>query len=121
MNFLEHSDFPKDLKPIAKRHNGVDKGMATLRLLLAQQFNPINKIEAIGPSKINRVLETATWEIWKVEMAIPGSGLRPSQWPRVWFIVSGDNIAFLTAAMHGDNYSDNDLKAIAKARATDIF
>lgn len=121
MNFLEHNDFAKDLKPIQKKHRAIDKGLQSIRLLLTQQFDPINKIEVIGPSKINRVLETATWEIWKVEVAIPKSGLRPSQWPRVWFVVSGINIAFLTIAMHGQNYSDNDLEAIAKTRATDIF
>ena len=121
MNFLEHNDFRKDLKPIQKKHQGIGKGLDSIKLLLAKQFDPLDRLEVIGPSKINRVLETPTWEIWKVEVAVPGSGLRPSQWPRVWFVVSGANITFLAIAMHGDNYADNRITALAKTRATDIF
>ncbi|HWZ65202.1 MAG TPA: hypothetical protein VNX65_00210 [Patescibacteria group bacterium] len=57
----------------------------------------------------------------KHRVAIPKSGLRPGQWPRVWFVVSGENIVFLTIAMHAQNYSDNDMQALAKTRATDFF
>ena len=59
--------------------------------------------------------------IWKVELVIPKSNLRPNQFPRMWFCVQGNKIAFLCIATHIDNYNDNNLDNIAKERLNDIF
>ena len=121
MNFLKHSGFTKEVKPIQKKHKSTSGGIESLELLLGQQFDPTNPVEVIGPAKINRISDSATVEIWKVEMAVPKSGLRPSQWPRVWFAVQGENIAFLEIALHIDGYDDSECERIARSRATDIF
>jgi alkanesulfonate monooxygenase SsuD/methylene tetrahydromethanopterin reductase-like flavin-dependent oxidoreductase (luciferase family) len=121
MEFYEHPSFVKELKPIQKKHRGTFEGVESLKRLLTQQFDSATNIEVIGPGKINRLCETPVWDLWKVEVSIPRSGLKPSQWPRVWFVVSGNTITLLAAAMHGDNYSDNQVTALAKNRASEIY
>ena len=121
MKFLKHDKFDKELKAIRKKQRHVDDGVKSLKKLLEKQFDPLSPIEVIGPSKIHRITDGATWCLWKVEMAIPHSGLRPNQWPRVWFGIKGDTIAFLATAQHSDNYNDNDVEERAKSRITDIF
>jgi hypothetical protein len=76
---------------------------------------------SIAPAKIHRITQSQTWAVWKVEMVIPGSGLRPNQWPRVWFVVEGDSIAFLKVASHTENYNNVECERVAIGRATDLF
>ena len=59
--------------------------------------------------------------MWKIELVIPKSGLRPNQYPRMWFAVKGFNIVFLCIATHIDNYNDKEMNKIALSRVTDIF
>lgn len=121
MNYIEHNNFPREVKAICKKHPQLVKGLDAVKRLLDSQFDPVNPVEVIGPSKINRIIQTPVWTIWKVEVAIPNSGLRPSQWPRLWIVVSGDTAALLTIAMHSHNYDNATFENIAKNRATDIF
>jgi len=47
-------------------------------------------------------------------------GLRPGQWPRVWFSIKGDTITFLVIKSHVDNYDNNTEDLIAQDRYNDI-
>ena len=49
------------------------------------------------------------------------SGLRPNQYPRIWFVVSGASIAFLCITDHIKNYKDSAMDKLAISRATDLF
>jgi hypothetical protein len=59
--------------------------------------------------------------MWKVELVIPDSGLRPNQYPRMWFAVKGAIIAFLCISTHIDNYKDDEINQLAFSRITDLF
>jgi hypothetical protein len=85
------------------------------------QFNPINPKQIIAPAKLHRILQNETWAIWKIELVVPNSGLRPNQFPRMWFAVKGSVIALLCIATHVDNYDDGERTRLAKERITDIF
>lgn len=121
MNFLEHDQFSKEIKKLAGKYRQVNDGLAAVKLLLERQFDPSNPEEIIAPGKIHRVYQDATWSLWKVEVILPHSGLKPNQWPRMWFAVSGDKIVFLCIATHMQNYGNNSVDDIAVDRASDYF
>jgi hypothetical protein len=75
----------------------------------------------IAPAKLHRISQNAVWTIWKVELVIPKSNLRPNQFPRMWFAVKGAEIALLAIATHIDNYYDKDTDDLALSRINDIF
>lgn len=120
MLWQTHDSFDKEFKKILKNHRQLDDGLKKAKKLLETQFDPNNPQDVIGPGKIHRVTANHTWEIWKLEVALIGSGLRPSQWPRMWFAVSGDTFTLLTIVMHGQNYDDNTQDTVAKNRYTEI-
>lgn len=121
MNFLRHDQFSGELKQLVKKYPGTTAGLSAVERLLEKQFDPTSPDEVIAPGKIHRIHQNAIWSLWKVEMAVPGSGLRPSQWPRMWFAVSGDKIVLLTIVSHTQNYDDNTIDKIAIERASDFF
>jgi len=73
------------------------------------------------PAKLHRITQNDVWTLWKVELVVPKSGLRPNQYPRLWFAVKGVNIAFLCIGSHIDNYRDGDMDRLALSRLGDIF
>jgi hypothetical protein len=77
--------------------------------------------QVIAPAKLHRVTDNGIWTLWKVELVIPNSGLRPNQWPRLWFVVKGEVIALLCVASHVDNYDDEDVNRRAISRAQDLI
>jgi hypothetical protein len=83
------------------------------------QFSPITPQQVIAPAKLHRLKQNDLWSLWKIEMVVPG--LRPNQFPRVWFAVKGSNIVFLCIVTHIDNYDDNQVTKTATERVTDIF
>jgi hypothetical protein len=119
MQWLEHDAFTREFKKLGKKYAAADQGLKAVKKLLAVQFDPIDPREVIAPAKIHRRHQNAVWELWKIEMMIVG--LRPSQWPRVWFVVSGDTITFLTAGTHMQNYDDNAMDKIALQRISDFY
>jgi hypothetical protein len=48
-------------------------------------------------------------------------GLKPGQWPRVWFAISGTSITFLTLGTHMQNYDDNAMDKIALERIAEYY
>lgn len=120
MLWQSHDSFDKEYKRILKNHRQLSDGLKKAQKLLEVQFNPTSPQSIIGPGKLHRVTANHTWEIWKVEVALINSGLRPNQWPRMWFAVSGDTFTLLTIATHSQNYDDNTQDATALERYTEI-
>lgn len=118
MLWQTHDSFDKDIKKLRKNYPQIDKSLAATRRLLERQFHPTSPEAIIGPGKIHRVTQNQTWEIWKFEMLV--AGLRPNQWPRIWFAVSGDTITFLVANSHVNNYDNNECDLLAVERYSDI-
>lgn len=120
MYWQSHDGFDKEYKKLLKKYRQLDDGLKKVKKLLERQFDPVERQSIIGPGKIHRVTANQTWELWKVEVALIGSGLKPSQWPRMWFAVSGDTFTLLTISVHQDNYDDSAQDRLALERYTDI-
>jgi hypothetical protein len=116
MLFSEHPAFTREMKSLQKRLD-VDTGMARVKKLLAVHFDPENPKPVIDHGKLHRLKATDIWSLWKVEVMVVG--LRPSQWPRVWFLLRGATITFLVGASHAQNYSDNEMERLALDRLLD--
>jgi hypothetical protein len=121
MLWQEHDSFVKELKKICGKYPQVSDGVARVKRLLSVQFDPLRPEEIIAPGKIHRVRGDTTWELWKVEVLVPKSGLKPNQWPRMWFAVSGETITFLAIVTHMTNYDNNDIDKLAIKRLSDIL
>ena len=122
IEFLYHTKFDSEMKSLLKKYkNQTDVGFESLKNLLSKQFDVTNPEIVIGNSKIHRILDMqpGVATIWKVEMSI--KGLRPSQWPRVWFLLSVDKIYFLHVATHQDNYDNTYSTREAGNRANDFI
>jgi len=119
--FVYHERLTKEIEKFAQKHQTVQAGFAAFELLCQTQFNPENPKQIIAPSKLHRVNQGGVTTLWKVELVLPKSGLRPNQFPRVWFAVEGSTIAFLCIATHVDNYDDNTMNNVALARMSDLF
>lgn len=116
-----HPDFNSEFAKVCKKYPQISQGVDSIKLLLARQFDPMSPSIVIAPGKIHRVRADATWELWKVEVVVPKSGLRPNQWPRMWFSVSGDTITLLAIATHMQNYDNNTVDALALKRLADVL
>ena len=121
MLWQEHDSFAKELKKICGKYPQVKDGVARVKKLLAVQFNPLRPEEVIAPGKIHRVHSNNIWELWKVEVLVPKSGLKSNQWPRMWFSVSGETITLLAIATHMNNYDNNEVDRLAVKRLSDII
>ncbi len=118
LDFIFHPSFEREAAKL-KRRFSLDQGLQSFQRLCEVQFNPISPQQVIAPAKLHRVTQNDLWSAWKIELVVPG--LRPNQFPRVWFAVKGSNIAFLCIASHVDHYSDNEMNQLASARINDIF
>lgn len=121
IEFLYHDDFQKEIAALKRRFRNIEKGLEIFQKLCEVQFNPVNPKQIIAPAKLHRITQNDLWSIWKVEMVVPNAGLRPNQYPRVWFAVEGSLIAFLCISVHMDNYNDGVVATLALSRVTDIF
>jgi hypothetical protein len=121
VNFLQHDQFYKELKKLSKKHRNINTGLENVERLLEKQFDPSNPEEIIAPGKIHRVKQNTIWSLWKIEVVVPGSGLKPNQWPRMWFALSGDTLVYLCVVSHTQNYDNNMIDSIAMDRASDFF
>lgn len=62
------------------------------------------------PPQLIRLSVGDGYELWKLH-GVVGEGLKPGQWPRLWFgVVSGDPAVLVPLALdvHQRGYSDND-------------
>lgn len=123
IEFLYHDSLGKEIDHLERgkiRHLR-EKGFKSFERLCQLQFHPTSPQQVIGPGKLHRVTQNDTWTMWKIELIVPGVGLRPNQYPRVWFAVKGAIIAFLCMATHMDNYDNSMIERIALERVSDIF
>lgn len=120
MLWQQHNGFDKDYKKISKKQRGLDDGFKKVKKLLAIQFDASDPQPIIAPGKLHHISsnENAGWSFWKVEVMV--SGLKPSLWPRIWFVVSGDTIIFLAINTHNTGYNDNSIESLALDRYSDI-
>ena len=119
--FWYHDGFEKEIAALERRFRTVREGLSAFERLCEVQFNPTNPRQVIGPAKLHRITQNDLWTLWKAELIIPNSGLRPNQWPRIWFVVKGVMIAFLCISSHVDNYNDEDMNRLALLRISDFF
>ena len=93
----------KALKKISKDYRGFKADMERALKLLGDRFCPMTREEPVKPGKLlHRVTVADTYEVWKFSVAVAGSKLRPSQWPRLWFgvVESSKVLVPLVAARH---------------------
>ena len=121
IEFFYHDGIEKEIVALERRFRTIRNGLASFERLCEVQFNPTKPKQVIAPAKLHRVTQNNIWTLWKTELVIPNSGLRPNQWPRVWFVVKGGMIAFLCISSHVDNYNDEDISNIAISRVSDFF
>lgn len=121
IEFIYHAGIEKEIKTLERRHRNLKQGLRAFEKLCNVQFNPTNPQQVIAPSKLHRISHNNAWSMWKIELVIPQSNLRPSQYPRMWFVVKGSVIALLCISTHIDNYNDNAVTAVALGRVSDIF
>ncbi len=121
IQFLYHDNIQKEIASLEKRFRTIREGFSSFERLCEIQFHPANPRQIVAPAKLHRVIQNDIWTLWKAELVIPNSGLRPNQWPRVWFAVKGAIIVFLCVSSHVDNYNDEEMNSIALSRVADFF
>lgn len=121
IRFVCHDSLEKDIAAMERRFHTVRQGLSAFERLCEVQFHPANPRQVIAPAKLHRISQNNVWTLWKTELVLPNSGLRPNQWPRMWFAVKGEVIVFLCIASHVDNYDDDSMNKLALSRVSDIF
>ena len=121
IQFLYHDGIQKEIAATERRFRTIRGGLSAFERLCEVQFNPTSPRQVIAPAKLHRITQNEIWTLWKIELVVPNSGLRPNQWPRMWFVVKGAIIAFLCISSHIDNYNDEDMNRLALSRVTDFF
>jgi hypothetical protein len=121
IEFLYHDGLQKEIAALERRFRQLQEGFSAFERLCEVQFNPTDPKQVIAPAKLHRITQNDLWTIWKVELVVPKAGLRPNQYPRVWFAVRGAVIVFLCMGTHIENYDDFALDQLAQARVTDVF
>lgn len=121
IEFLYHDGLQKEIAALERRFRQLRDGFSAFERLCEVQFNPTDPKQIIAPAKLHRITQNDLWTIWKVELVVPKAGLRPNQYPRVWFAVRGAVIVFLCMGTHIENYDDFALDQLAQVRVTDVF
>lgn len=122
IGFLFHAGFEKEIAAVEKRRlRQIRKSLEGFQKLCEFHFHPTVPEPRIAPAKLHRVIQKDSWVLWKTELPVIGSGLRPNQYPRLWFAQSGETIAFLCVSSHADNYNDNAMNQLALSRVADFF
>lgn len=121
LEFIYHDGVEKEIAALERRFRTIREGLSIFERLCEKQFHPINPQQVISPGKLHRVSQNDIWTLWKAELVMPNSGLRPNQWPRVWFAVKGGILVFLSIGSHVDNYDNNEMDILASSRVGDMF
>ncbi|MEK7213531.1 MAG: hypothetical protein AAB637_00235 [Patescibacteria group bacterium] len=121
IEFFYHDNIQKEIAVFEKRFRAIREAIAIFERLCNTQFNPTKPQQIIAPAKLHRVTQNTMWTLWKIELVVPNSSLRPNQYPRMWFAVKGANIAVLCMTTHIDNHSDEKMNKVALSRITDLF
>lgn len=119
ISFIEHPSFSKEIFKFNKKYDGGGIGFKSLKKLLEQQLNIINRQIILSSTVLRRVDHLgANLEVYKITMRV--KGLSSGQSPRVCFRYVGNLIVFLCFGTHLDNYKDSELKDAIKKRIKDL-
>lgn len=122
IEFCYHDGFEKEIAALEKRRlRSIRESLRGFQKLSEFHFHPVTPERRINPGKLHRVTQNDTWTLWKTELVVIKSGLRPNQYPRIWFVVSGATIAFLCISSHIENYHDGEMDQAALSRISDLF
>lgn len=121
LEFIYHDGVEKEIAALERRFRTIRDGLSSFERLCEKQFHPIHPQQVIAPGKLHRVSQNDIWALWKAELVVPNSGLKPNQWPRVWFAVKGAVLVFLCIGSHADNYDNNEMDRLASSRVGDMF
>ncbi|OGG60955.1 hypothetical protein A3C86_00045 [Candidatus Kaiserbacteria bacterium RIFCSPHIGHO2_02_FULL_49_16] len=121
IRFLYHEGAEKEIVAQERRFRHLREALKIFERLCEKQFDPTEPQQVIAPAKLHRITQNDLWTMWKIELVIPKSGLRPNQFPRMWFVVKGDIIAVLCLGSHADNYEDIERNRAALERLSDII
>ena len=121
IQFLYHDGIEKEIAALERRFRQLREALKIFERLCDKQFDPTQPQQVIAPAKLHRVTQNDLWTMWKIELVVPKSGLRPNQFPRMWFVVKGDIIAVLAFGSHVDNYEDAERDRCALERLSDFF
>lgn len=121
IEFLYHDGIQKEIAALERRFRRIRDGLSAFERLCQVQFHPTSPRQVIAPAKLHRVTQNDVWTMWKIELVIPDSGLRPNQYPRMWFAVKGAIIASLCISTHVDDYNEAEMERLAFSRITDLF
>lgn len=122
IGFLLHNGFENEIATLEKkRMRNIRKSLEGFQLVCEIHFHPTTPQRRISPGKLHRVTQNSDWTMWKTELPIIHSDLRPNQYPRIWFAQSGATIAFLCIGVHGDNYDDGEMDRLAMERVAGMF
>ena len=121
IEFRNHDSFETEIILFERRFKNVRMSLDRFHTLCEIHFHPTEPSIRISPGKIHRITQNDSWTLWKTELPIIGSGLRPNQYPRMWFAVKGSTIVFLCMTTHIDNYNDVKMDKLAMSRVTDFF
>ncbi|OHA14684.1 MAG: hypothetical protein A2909_03260 [Candidatus Tagabacteria bacterium RIFCSPLOWO2_01_FULL_39_11] len=121
MEFLYHDGIKNEIAATERRFRNIQQAISAFERLCEVQFNPMLPKQVIAPAKLHRVTQNDIWTMWKVELVVSNSGLRPNQYPRVWFAVKGSVLVFLCFSTHMDNYNTKECTDVALSRVTDFF
>lgn len=111
----------KEVGKAAKKVVNIQESYRAFEKLCDRHFHPENPQQFIAPAKLHRITQNPTWTMWKTELVLIKSGLRPNQFPRVWFAIQGAKLVFLCMNTHIDNYNDGEMDRLALERITDYF
>ena len=79
IEFLYHDGIKKEIAALERRFRTILYWLTIFERLCEKQFNPENPQQVIGPAKLHRIKQSDLWTIWKIELVLPNSGLRPNQ------------------------------------------
>ena len=84
MTFLYHNTFKQEIAALKKRRlRYIQESLIGFEKLCEFHFNPVSPQLRIAPGKLHRVTQNDNWTMWKTELPIINSGLRPNQYPRM--------------------------------------
>ena len=122
ITFSRHDGFEREIAALEKRRlRYVRKSLEGFQKLCEFHFHPTSPQPRIAPGKLHRVSQNDIWTMWKTELSVIKSNMRPNQYPRIWFAQSGDRIVFLCISSHIDNYRDKEMSTLAMSRVSDFF
>lgn len=121
IEFFYHEGIQKEIAVFEVRFRTIREALTIFERLCNTQFNPTQPRQVIAPAKLHRVTQNDLWTLWKIELVVPNAGLRPNQYPRMWFVVKGASVAVLCLATHIDNYDDEKMNRAALSRVGDLF